>query len=247
MAVNVFLPCRRASQRVPKKNTRPFGVYEFGLLEIKLLQLLRVKRIDKIYVSSNDGEVLSFASSLKSSKISVVERSDDLSSNTTKTDELVRYVREIIQNGSILWTHVTSPFFTDEDYDKAIEVYCKNVSKYDSLMSVTPLYGFFWDKVKPINYDRRSAKWPFTQDTEPIFEINSACFLADYYVYETKQDRIGDNPLMYLTNRIKGIDIDWEEDFEMAEKMLLSNQALVGGGGLSLKLYTHIICGVRSA
>ena len=34
--VHVFLPCRAGSQRVPGKNTRPFGDLPGGLTELKL-------------------------------------------------------------------------------------------------------------------------------------------------------------------------------------------------------------------
>ena len=46
--MKVFLPCRRGSQRVPKKNVRPFGPFSGGLVELKLTQLLRVPEIDEI-------------------------------------------------------------------------------------------------------------------------------------------------------------------------------------------------------
>lgn len=54
----VFLPCRKGSQRVPNKNTRSFAGIEGGLLRIKLEQLLACKKIDKIYLSSDDEVVL---------------------------------------------------------------------------------------------------------------------------------------------------------------------------------------------
>jgi CMP-N-acetylneuraminic acid synthetase len=54
----VFLPCRKGSQRVPNKNTRPFAGVDGGLLRIKLEELLKAKLIDKIILSSNDAEVL---------------------------------------------------------------------------------------------------------------------------------------------------------------------------------------------
>ena len=44
----VFLPCRKGSQRVPNKNTRPFAGVDGGLLRIKLEELLKAKLIDKI-------------------------------------------------------------------------------------------------------------------------------------------------------------------------------------------------------
>ena len=65
MSVNVFLPCRRGSQRVPHKNTKPIGRFANGLLELKLLQLSSTREIDRIFVSSDDEKVENINKQLK--------------------------------------------------------------------------------------------------------------------------------------------------------------------------------------
>ncbi|TKX29446.1 acylneuraminate cytidylyltransferase [Campylobacter sp. MIT 12-5580] len=232
--ISVFLPCRKGSQRILNKNTRTFGNFDFGLLQIKLHQLLNAQSVDTIYLSSNDEVVLDFAKSLKNKKIFIHKRSEYLSSNEIILDELINHAYELIQEGEILWTHTTSPFFTAKDYDEAIAAYFANKDKgCDSLMSVTALHGFFWNKHNPINYDRSIKKWPSTQDTEIIYEINSAIFIANAEIYKNKNDRIGDRPYFYEIDKIKGMDIDYKEDFTMAEYMLLSNKNLIGGGAFN--------------
>jgi CMP-N-acetylneuraminic acid synthetase len=221
MKVNVFLPCRKGSQRVPKKNIKKFGQYNNGLIEIKLKQLLKSKNIANIYLTTNDDEIFYYAKSLNNKKIILHKRSEELSSDNTSTDSLIAHAIELIPSGDILWTHVTSPFLDTEEYDIIIDKYFKMKNNgYDSLMTTSLIHGFLWNKKGPMNYDRNKEKWPRTQTIEPIHEINSATFIANVEIYKKQKDRIGTNPYLYSIDKIKGFDIDWEEDFKIAEAIL---------------------------
>ncbi|MDD6056230.1 MAG: hypothetical protein PUB96_06785 [Helicobacteraceae bacterium] len=227
MEINVFLPCRAGSQRVKNKNTKAFGGHKNGLLEIKLKQLLESKKINKIYLSSDDCAILAYAKELKNPKIITHKRDSTLASSTTSTDSLITHAKELMPSGEILWTHVTSPFV--KDYDKIILAYEKALkSGFDSLMSVYKLFCFLWDKSGSINYNRALEKWPRTQTLKPLFEVNSAAFLANSEIYKSQNDRIGKNPYLYEMDKIESFDIDWEEDFVMGD---LLYRSINGGGG----------------
>lgn len=219
MKISVFLPCRAGSERVPHKNTRTFAGIEGGLLKIKLQQLIACNAIDTIVLSTNDEEVIQLAETLSSDKIKIDRRPEHLATSSTSTDDLVKYVPTIISEGAVLWTHVTSPFIDGKIYEEAINVYKDALSKgeNDSLMSVTALRTFIWNKEGAVNYDRNKEKWPRTQTIEPLYEINSGIFLADIDIYRNLQDRIGQKPFLFENNDIDSFDIDWEEDFFIAE------------------------------
>lgn len=218
--VIAFLPCRAGSERVPRKNIKPFAGYDFGLIEIKLKQLHESKEIDEIVLSTNDLDILNYAQSFDFKKLSIHKRTEELSSSETSTDQLVAHALELIPNGNVLWTHVTSPFITAKHYDEMIRCYLeKKKEGFDSLMSVTELYAFLWQDEKPLNYDRSIEKWPRTQTLQPISEVNSGVFLASTNIYKTKNDRIGDQPYLYNLNKLISHDIDWPEDFIVAECM----------------------------
>jgi len=228
MKINVFLPCRKGSQRVPKKNVKQFAGYEKGLIEIKLRQLINASLIDKIYLSTNDDEILDYAKSLNNSKIVIHKRAEILSSSETSTDDLVAHALDLIKEGEILWTHVTSPFLNADSYDAIIRKYKEIVSKgYDSLMTTNLIHGFLWDDDKPINYDRSKEKWPRTQTIKPIHEVNSAVFLTNTNIYKNLDDRIGEKPYLYPLDKIQGFDIDWEDDFKIAEAMAKAKVAQI--------------------
>ena len=124
----------------------------------------------------------------------------------------------IIPDGHILWTHVTSPFIDEKIYDSAIKKY-KNIirSKYDSMMTVTKIKGFVWDDKKSINYNYKKTKWPKTQDIKPLNKINSGIFLNSRLNYLKFKNRIGKKPYMYELPRFFGADIDDNDDFYLAE------------------------------
>lgn len=220
--ITVFLPCRAGSERVPHKNTKPFAGIEGGLIFLKLKTLLKIKAIDQIVVSTNDDRVIEVALSFESPKIKIDQRPEYLASSRTSTDELIQYVPQIIKEGHILWTHVTSPFFDQMMYEDAIENYFRSLtSGFDSLMSVNKIQSFLWKDSTSFNYDRDQERWPRTQTIEPIYEVNSGVFLNSIENYKSHKDRIGLLPYMYETQGLYSFDIDWQEDFDLAEKIYL--------------------------
>lgn len=89
-------------------------------------------------------------------------------------------------------------------------------------MTTTPIHGFLWSKTAPINYDRQQEKWPRTQTLPVVHEVNSAVFLASAEIYRRLDDRIGERPYLYPLDKFVAMDIDWEEDFMLAELALKS-------------------------
>lgn len=217
--VIAFVPMRKGSDRVKNKNSRNFAGISGGLCFIKISQLLKVRSISRIVISTNDNEIKEIARSFKSDRLIIDERSEELSSSQTSTDDLVNHVPKIITSGVVLWTHVTSPFIDERAYENIVNQYFCNLKTNDSLMSVTKVQKFFWNHKGPLNYNKLYEKWPRTQTLEPIFEVNSGAFVANIKIYKEFSDRIGNNPLLYTIDEREAFDVDWEFDFEIAELM----------------------------
>lgn len=220
-SISVFLPTRKGSERVINKNTRPFCGFSNGLLEIKLNQLLKTNLVDEIILSSNDETSIEYGTKLaaKENRLKVIERPDFLALSSTNLTDLVKYVPSVCSKSHILWTHVTSPFVTAEDYDNAVGRYFKAIEEgYDSLMSTKIIQNFLWSKEKNDLINRLTdTKWPRTQDLMPLYEIDSAFFIASKDIYINTQDRIGGKPFLMKQSGYKSFDVDWEDDFELAE------------------------------
>ena len=217
--VNVFLPMRAGSERVPKKNTKTFAGVNGGLCKIKLEQLIKCGAVKNVFVSTNDPEVVTIVKGLNSKKIKIIIRPDQLASSSASTDDLIRYVPEIMPDGHILWTHVTSPFIGPDIYNQIIDRYFKSLSTFDSLMTVSKLQKFIWNDSEPVSYDRGVEKWPRTQTISPLWEVNSGAFMASKAIYKSNLDRIGKKPFLFEISDEIAFDIDWFSDFKMAEAM----------------------------
>lgn len=226
-SVSVFLPVRKGSQRVTNKNTRKFVHFNGGLLDLKLNQLIKVNSISEIILSTNDEASLKIGKAFNhiSKKIRIIERPDNLALSSTNLTDLVKYVPTICTSEHILWTHVTSPFVDEIEYNHAIEHYFKALSLgYDSLMSVEKFNNFLWSKKNNDIINRvTEQRWPQTQDLEELYEINSAIFLASRKIYCDNLDRIGVKPELFIQDSIKSFDIDWEDDFTLAELIYKKN------------------------
>lgn len=214
---------RKGSQRVKNKNIRPFANVENGLFEIKIKQLLECELIDEIIISTNDETIKDLAQPfLKEGRVSLDHRPDEYCSSEATTDKVVGYVSENIASGDdiILWTHVTSPLFDGECYKKVINAYFDQVKAgFDSLMTVEAMHEFLCDENGPINFNKGDVKWPQTQKLDKMFKVNSAAFITSSKVYKDQKNRIGNNVFMYESDKIESLDIDWEEDFVIAESL----------------------------
>lgn len=219
--VSFYLPTRKGSERVINKNTKPFAGIEGGLVENKLRQLLETKLIDEIIFSSNDEDCISIAERYShDSRLKIVPRPTELCLSSTNLQDLICYVPTVTDAEHILWGHVTTPLAGAEQYDAAIKLYFDKLNEgYDSLVGVTELKNFLLNKEGKLINNTTSIPWPRTQDLEPLYEINHTIFLAKREVYTEQKNRIGKKPLLHIMDEIHSFDIDWPDDFLIAEVM----------------------------
>jgi CMP-N-acetylneuraminic acid synthetase len=219
-----FIPTRKGSERVIDKNTRDFAGIKGGILKVKIQQILDLKLPYDIVISTNDEKTKELANSFNDSRIKVINRPEELCLSSTNISEFISYIPSIIPTGNVFWLHATAPFVTTKTYLDAIEKYQNLSSKFDSLISVTKIQQFIWDPENNqcINHDRSTLKWPRTQDLKPLYEINHAFYINSIENYHRFKDRIGEKPFYYELNKLEAFDIDWDEDFKVAEQIYVS-------------------------
>lgn len=221
--VAFFLPTRKGSERVKNKNTRPFAGIEGGLVENKVVQLLNTKLIDEIIFSSNDEACIAVAEKHKDSRLKIIERPNELCLSSTNLQDLICYVPTVTDAEHILWGHVTTPICGAEDYDTGIKLYFEKLEVgYDSLVGVTEFKNFILDKNGKLINNTTNIPWPRTQDLEALYPINHTMFLAKREVYVLQKNRIGTKPLLHIMDELHSFDIDWPDDFTIAE-LIYSN------------------------
>lgn len=216
-----FLPTRKGSERVKNKNTRPFAGIKGGLVENKIKQILATKHVDEIIFSSNDERCMEVADKYSyDSRLRIIPRPDELCLSSTNLQDLICYVPTVTDADHILWGHVTTPLAGAEEYDKGIELYLSKLEEgYDSLVGVTELKNFLLNKNGKLVNNTTDIPWPRTQDLEALYEINHTMFLAKREVYTKLKNRLGEKVLLHVMDEIHSKDIDWEDDFTIAEIM----------------------------
>lgn len=218
--VAFYLPTRKGSERVINKNTKPFAGFEGGLVENKVKQLLNTKLVDEIIFSSNDEACIAVAEKFKDSRMKIIERPNELCLSSTNLQDLICYVPTVTDADHILWGHVTTPNCGADQYDAGIKLYLDKLEEgYDSLVGVTELKNFLLNKEGKLINNTTNIPWPRTQDLEALYPINHTMFLAKREVYVEQKNRIGKKPLLHIMDELHSFDIDWPEDFTIAEIM----------------------------
>lgn len=217
--VAFFLPVRAGSQRVKNKNTKTFAGIKGGLLANKLRQLSELKLVEEVILSTNDDEAIGVANEMAFPKLRIIRRPDCLCDSSTNLKDLIRYVNGITQCNHVLWGHVTTPLVNGACYDKAVECYFEALNNgYDSLISVSPFRNFLLDEKGHMVNNSTGLEWPRTQDLTPLYEINHAMFIAPKKLY-TEGRRSGVHPKLYELDKLRSHDVDWDDDFAIAEAL----------------------------
>ena len=228
--VSIFIPVRSGSERVINKNVRDFAGVSGGLLHLKIKTVLEIEGVDEIVLSTNDIEAIKIAQNFNDDRLRIDNRPHELCQSSTLVSDLIRYVPTILNNEHIFWIHVTSPFTTAATYNSALKLYFDNLknTNLDSLLSVTKIQQFIWDDEirEMINYDISKGNWPRTQDLKPLYEINHAFYINSKDNYIKQNNRVSSNMAIYILDKLNSFDIDWEDDFQIAETIYKSLEKL---------------------
>lgn len=116
--------------------------------------------------------------------------------------------------------HATSPFIRAETLSEALQKI--HSGEHDSAFSAERIQTFAWYGGRPLNYSLDNI--PRTQTIEPVYIETSAFFIFPRELWCSRHRRIGDRPWMAVVDRIEGLDIDYPEDFAMAEIIAASRK-----------------------
>ena len=232
--ISFFFPVRSGSKRVKNKNIRKVLNYKFGLLEIKINHLRKLRNLilkNKSHKILRDSEYV-FSTNCRITKkylsqfkwIKVFDRSERLSADDC-LDELVLEVPKICKKKHILWSHVTSPLFNEKHYLNFVNFYLKNLKKKRSCYTADFLQKFVYnEKGQTISHNPKKKKWPRTQDLKGFYIYNCAGILTDRNIYIKNKNRMCDKPLPFISTGISGFDIDNMDDFLTLKKFLKKKQ-----------------------
>ncbi len=217
----IQIPARGGSKRVKSKNLR----FIAGKPLIQhTIETAKELGIHDIYVNSDSKEILKLA---ENTGAKTYLRSEHLASDEATGDE---FTYDFIKNMDIdtcLMLSPVCPLIRPDTIRKAIDIY-KNGS-FDTLISCEEIkmQAFFEDKA--VNIDSEKKLQP-TQNNKPVKVLNWAITIWDSKKFIKHYDLsgsayIGRNRFLYTIPNTEALKISIEEDFKIAESILLSKDS----------------------
>lgn len=213
-----FIPVRCGSKSIPFKNIKEFCGKPLVYWNLEALE--NSKNINKIFVATDCEEIKNVVISFGFSKVEVYDRDKENSSDTATTESvMLEFINKKNFKDSDLFflVQATSPLTQTKDFDKALEI-LKNENT-DSLLTCIRTKRFFWDKnANPINYDFTNR--PRRQDFDGLFMENGAFYINSIENIKKDKNRLSGKIAIYEMEEFTAVEIDEEDDWLIAEKMM---------------------------
>ena len=218
MKIAALIPARSGSMRVKDKNSRLLGKYPLLGRKIKQLQS---SRVDEIFLGSDSPDYLEIAEGFGATPIlrSDFACNESISTSNDMIEDFTARIPDYFD--VIMWVHCTNPFLYARHYDAALELFLKNISSCDSLLSVYKVQNHMWkNESTPLNYNPWSSSHTLAKNLKPVYFQTGGIFIQWNHNIKENHYFFGDKPMFILHSQIESIDIDTEDDFLMAESLV---------------------------
>lgn len=213
MKVVAFVPIKMNNERTPGKNTKCFDDGT-PLIQCILKSLKKVPEIDEIYVYCSNDKIKDYLID----GVKYLKRSETLDTpEATSQDIIDSFIKEVDADIYVL-SHATSPFVKEDKFSICIN---KVINEdYDSAFTAEKLQNLLWSENKPLNFNAENI--PRTQDLTPIYNEVSAAYVFKKETFKNLHRRIGLNPYICEVSAVEATDIDYPEDFEIANVLYMN-------------------------
>ena len=210
-----LVPMKAHSERVKNKNFRNFcGKPLFRWI---VDTLLAVEEIDQIVINTDARKLLKEDGLVESERILIRDRKPELCGDLVSMNLILADDIANVDADLYIMSHVTNPLLSKETIQQAIDKLGKamNNSQADSLFTVNKIQTRFYQQDgTPVNHDPDNLIR--TQDLEPWYEENSNLYIFTKESFQSTNARIGKFPIMHECKHLESVDIDEEEDWQLA-------------------------------
>lgn len=235
--VIALIPARSGSKRIPDKNIRLLGGYP--LISYSIYSAINCGIFSRVVVSTDSGEYASIANEY-GAEVPFL-RPNNIAGEKSQDFEWIEYTLNRLQEEDESYSHFcilrpTSPFRQAETIVRAWNQF-RNTPGIDSLRAVEKCSqhpGKMW----MINGATMSPLLPFSLNEQP-WHSNQYAALPEIYVQNAsleiarsevvfKQKSISGSIIApFITKAYEGFDINIPYDWEFAEKLVVSGEALL--------------------
>jgi CMP-N-acetylneuraminic acid synthetase len=212
-----IIPARLGSNRVKAKalrliNGKPMIAYA-------IRSLLSADTIDQCYVNS-ESEIIGKVA--KEYGISFYHRDSDLASDSSLIDD---YLYDFIVNVEcdvLVVVNPTSPFITADEIDSCVRNFLAN--DYQTQLACEAVRTHCFVDGAPVNFST-AGQHPRSQDLSPVQALNFAVTIWDAHAFRKQYEDVGHGVYtgklgFFEFTGLSTVDIDWEEDFVLADTIM---------------------------
>ena len=213
-----LLPMKAHSSRVPGKNFRELSGKP--LFRWILDTLLAVDEISKVVINTDARSILNDNGLEESDRIVIRDRKQELCGDEVSMNLVLEDDVNAVPADVYLMTHTTNPLLSVDTIRNALAKFKRHfeADENDSLFTVNKIQTrFYREDCSPVNHDPDNLI-P-TQELEPWYEENSNLYIFTRDSFLQTNARIGKKPLMYEVPKMESVDIDEQDDWDMAEAL----------------------------
>lgn len=208
MRVVAFLPAKGSSSRIESKNMK--------LLDGKPLFLYTLEKLvnsglfDEVFLDTESQDVIDAASEIE---CSIMRRDPELASNRTDGNKM--FYNEVKHSESDIYVQVlcTSPFINMDTIKSGIEK-LKASNEFDSAVLIRKERQYTWSEQGP-EYNMNSI--PNSVDLGDTIIETMGLYIVKKDAALSLRRRIGNSPYLLEASPLEAIDVNWPEDFQLAE------------------------------
>ena len=207
MKIVAVVPAKGNSDRIPSKNSQ---LLDGKPLFINMLEkLIKCPSIDEVWLDTDSEQFIDIASELP---IHIMKREPQLASNTTDGNAL--FLNEVSHIDADIYLQVlcTSPFIEIQTIEDTLATLINNPA-YDSAVMVKKEKQYLWNNNQP-SYDIEHIPNSVDLNDTIIETMGMYIMYRDHAL--TLKRRIGNNPYLIYATPIEAIDVNWTEDFQLA-------------------------------
>lgn len=213
MIITAIMPIKLHNERCPGKNTKLLG--NKPLLQYELENLKKTGLCDSINVFCSSEDVIPYLPE----GISFIKRPEYLDLSTSNFTQIFTCFKEQQDADIYVYAHATAPFITMDTMRQCIEAVKSGA--FDSAFCAIKLQDYLWQDGEPLNFN--ASNLPRTQDLKPIYQETSGVYVFTREVFEKYHRRVGVHPFVKEVSFKEAVDIDYPEDFNLAEALLNIN------------------------
>lgn len=210
------IPARANSKRLPQKNKKLF--HGKPLISWTIEAAMQSDCISKVYVSTDDDEILSMSSIYPS--VIFDKRPEELAlDNTPSLDPVLELIeRHKIDSNYLVLLQPTSPLRTAHHIDEAFSKLLK--SKKKQIVSVKRLQDPLGHIMIGGEHEAKSLlikKHAALAEKMELSVLNGAIYITDCKTLISEKTFLGSSLELYEMSEYHSVDIDNKEDWERAE------------------------------